>query len=326
MATGELRTATVLRRTDRAEYIFTVTASDRGTEPRSTAATVRIQVLPSSRVLPQPDATVITLHPVEGVRPGSVIGSVAPPEPSAQGHLTYTLLGGGGDGTFVVDSMTGEIYAARELDYEVGAQHTLHVSTEDTQRGYPASRLVLVQIQVQDCNDQAPAFPEDPITIVVPENTQAGTSIFTFQAQDGDGAGPNSQVCYRLLRQEPPGSHFQLDAHSGLLTLQRGLDREAAPSFLLVVEATDQARNISQRRSAAVTARVFVTDENDNAPIFLSPATVSVMEDQPTGFMVLHLVARDGDLGENGRVSYTLQAGNAEGRFHLNPSTGKRSQ
>ncbi|XP_039353238.1 protocadherin-16 [Mauremys reevesii] len=324
-ATGELRTATVLRRTDRAEYIFTVTASDRAMEPRSTAATVRIQVLPSSRVLPQPDATVVTLHLVEGVRPGSVIGSVAPPEASAQGHLTYTLLGGGGDGTFVVDSVTGEIYVARELDYEVGAQHTLHVSAEDTQHGYLASRLVLVQIQVQDCNDQAPAFPEDPITIVVPENTQAGTSIFTFQAVDGDGAGPNSQVCYRLLRQEPPGSHFQLDAHSGLLSLQQGLDREAAPSFLLVVEATDQARNVSQRRSAAVTARVFVTDENDNAPIFLSPATVSIMEDQPTGFMVLHIVARDGDLGENGRVSYTLQAGNAEGRFHLNPSTGALS-
>uniref|UniRef100_A0A8C0GQM7 Cadherin domain-containing protein n=1 Tax=Chelonoidis abingdonii TaxID=106734 RepID=A0A8C0GQM7_CHEAB len=293
-------------------------------DSHSPLPSLHLQVLPSSQVLPQPDATVVTLHLVEGVRPGSVIGSVAPPEGSAQGHLTYTLLGGGGDGTFVVDSMTGEIYVARELDYEVGAQHTLHVSAEDTQRGYPASRLVLVQIQVQDCNDQAPAFPEDPITVVVPENTQAGTSIFTFQALDGDGAGPNSQVCYRLLHQEPPGSHFQLDAHSGLLSLQQGLDREAAPSFLLVVEATDQARNVSQRRSAAITARVFVTDENDNVPVFLSPATVSIREDQPTGFMVLHVVARDGDLGENGRVSYTVQAGNAEGRFHLNPSTGKR--
>uniref|UniRef100_K7GBY5 Cadherin domain-containing protein n=1 Tax=Pelodiscus sinensis TaxID=13735 RepID=K7GBY5_PELSI len=325
MATGELRTATVLRRADRAEYIFTVTASDRGMVPRSMAAVVRIQVLPSSRALPQPDTVVLTLHPVEGVKPGSVIGSVAPPEASGQGQLTYTLIGGGGDGTFVVDSTTGEIYAARELDYERGAQHTLQVSAEDMQNGYPASRLVLVQIHVQDCNDQAPAFPEDPITIVVPENTPAGTSIFTFQAPDGDGAGPNSQVCYRLLRQEPPGSHFQLDAHSGQLSLHEGLDRETVPSFLLVVEATDQAPNISQRHSAAVTARVFVTDENDNAPVFLSPDTVSVMEDQPTGFVVLHVVVQDGDLGENGRVSYTLQAGNAEGRFHLNPSTGALS-
>lgn len=45
VATGELRTAAVLRRADRAEYIFTVMASDRGTAPRSTSAIVRVQVL-----------------------------------------------------------------------------------------------------------------------------------------------------------------------------------------------------------------------------------------------------------------------------------------
>ncbi|NWS78157.1 PCD16 protein, partial [Crotophaga sulcirostris] len=325
MATGELRTATVLRRSDRPEYIFTVTASDRGAVPRSTSAIIRIQVLPSSRVLPRPDATVLTLHPLEGVKPGSVIGSVAPPDAPARGQLTYTVVGGGGDGTFVVDSATGEIYAARELDYETGARHVLQVSAEDTQHGYPSSRLVLVHIHVQDCNDQAPTFPEDPITIVVPENTQAGSSVFTFQALDGDGVGPNSQVRYSLLHQEPPGAPFQLDGRSGLLTLLQGLDREAVASFLLVVEATDQARNVSQRRSAAVTARVFVTDENDNAPVFLSPAAVSVMEDQPTGFVALHVLAQDNDLGENGRVSYSLRAGNGDGRFHLNPSTGALS-
>lgn len=44
VATGELRTATVLRRAERAEYIFTVTASDRGAVPRSTSAIVRVQV------------------------------------------------------------------------------------------------------------------------------------------------------------------------------------------------------------------------------------------------------------------------------------------
>ncbi|KAJ7418566.1 hypothetical protein BTVI_28721 [Pitangus sulphuratus] len=325
VATGELRTATALRRADRAEYIFTVTASDRGAVPRSTSAIVRVQVLPSSRVLPRPDATVLTLHPLEGIKPGSVIGSVAPPDAPARGQMTYTVVGGGGDGTFVVDSVTGEIYAARELDYEAGARHMLQVSAEDMQHGYPSSRLVLVQIHVQDCNDQAPTFPEDPITIVVPENAQAGSSIFTFQALDGDGVGPNSQVRYTLLHLEPAGAPFQLDSRSGQLTLSQGLDREAAASFLLVVEATDQARNVSQRRSAAVTARVFVTDENDNTPIFLSPATVSIMEDQPTGFVALHVVAQDSDLGENGRVSYSLQAGNGDSRFHLNPSTGALS-
>lgn len=57
VATGELRTATVLRRSDRAEYIFTVTASDRGAVPRSASAIIRIQV-PSAlaSLVPAPSA------------------------------------------------------------------------------------------------------------------------------------------------------------------------------------------------------------------------------------------------------------------------------
>lgn len=51
VATGELRTATVLRRSDRAEYLFTVTASDRGTVPRSTSASIRVQVASTQLLL-----------------------------------------------------------------------------------------------------------------------------------------------------------------------------------------------------------------------------------------------------------------------------------
>lgn len=42
--TGELRTTTKLRQSDRGEYVFTVTATDRGINPRSMATAVRIQV------------------------------------------------------------------------------------------------------------------------------------------------------------------------------------------------------------------------------------------------------------------------------------------
>lgn len=34
-------------------------------------------------------------------------------------------------------------------------------------------------------------------------------------------------------------------------------------------------------------------------------------------------MARDEDEGENGRVSYRIQAGNSAGHFALNPNTGK---
>ncbi|XP_078514848.1 protocadherin-16 [Lissotriton helveticus] len=323
--TGELRTATVLHRSERAEYTFTVKASDRGPEAKSTSAFIRIQVLPSSRLQPKPDSTMPTLHSVEGVRPGSVIGSVAQKSPSRHpnNQLTYTIVGGTDSaGTFVVDSTTGDIYLARELDYEAGAHYTLQISAEDASRGYLVSNLVVVDINIQDRNDHSPEFFEDPVTVVVSEDAEVGASIFTFQALDKDGAGPNSEVFYNLVQQSPLGGHFQLNARTGTLSVAKALDREDTSSFLLVVRATDQALNITQRKSSSVTARVFVTDENDNAPVFLSPTAVSVMEDQPTGFVVLYVIAQDKDLGENGRVSYQIRSGNGDGKFHLNPSTG----
>lgn len=99
-----------------------------------------------------------------------------------------------------------------------------------------------------------------------------------------DGSGPNSELLYSIEHYWPD-THglLSLEAASGVLTLGQRLDRESTPSLYLVVRATDQALDPSQRRWGSVTARVFVTDENDNPPVFSSPSAVSVMEDQPVG-------------------------------------------
>lgn len=99
-----------------------------------------------------------------------------------------------------------------------------------------------------------------------------------------DGSGPNSELHYSIEHCWPDSPDLlNLDPSTGVLTLGQKLDREATPSLYLVVRATDQAVDPSQRRWGSVTARVFVTDENDNAPVFTSPSAVSVMEDQPVG-------------------------------------------
>lgn len=99
-----------------------------------------------------------------------------------------------------------------------------------------------------------------------------------------DGSGPNSELRYSIEHHWPETPDLlNLDPSSGVLTLGQNLDRESTPSLYVVVRATDQAVDPSQRRWGSVTARVFVTDENDNAPLFSSPSAVSVMEDQPVG-------------------------------------------
>ncbi|XP_049895859.1 protocadherin-16-like [Epinephelus moara] len=328
---GELRTASPLRWAERAEYAFTVTAADHGTPGLSSTCKLRIQVLSSSRSNSKPNMLSMTLNTVEGAAPGSIIGSVRPHDQHEsnilEGQVTYLVVGGTDrDGTFMVDRLKGDVYLVRELDYEKGSRYTLHIEVSDFSQAFPSSHLVQLHINVQDSNDHAPQFTEDPVTIVVPENIEPGASIYTFQAQDQDGSGPNSELRYSIEHYWPDTPDLLiLDPSSGVLTLGQKLDRESTPSLYLVVRATDQAVDHSQRRWGSVTARVFVTDENDNAPVFSSPSAVSVMEDQPVGFVILYVMARDEDEGENGRVSYRIQAGNSAGRFSLNPNTGSLS-
>ncbi|XP_072315573.1 protocadherin-16-like [Eucyclogobius newberryi] len=286
------------------------------------------QILGVNRPLMKTNSYSLTFNSVEETKPGSVIGTVRLPDqdtPPLQGEVTYTLVGGTDpDRTFMLDRLTGDVYLARPLDYERDPRYTLQIEVDDFSQSPPTSTMVQLDIDIEDSNDHAPKFPEDPITIVVSENSKVGSSIYTFQAVDKDGSGPNSELSYSILHQWP-NNLLKIDASSGVLYLGRDLDREVTSNLVLVVKATDQATDMTQRRWGSVTVRVYVTDENDNAPVFSSPNAVSVMEDQPVGFVVLYVMARDPDQGDNGRVSYSIQDGNAGGMFSLNPSTGSLS-
>lgn len=241
--------------------------------------------------------------------------------------MTYTVVGGTDrDGTFVVDRLTGDVYLAHPLDYEQEVRYNLEIEVDDFSLVPPSSSLVHLDILIEDNNDHTPEFAEDPITIVISENMEAGSSVYTFQATDRDGSGANSAIKYSILHQSPstPGL-LTLDPVTGILSLGRKLDYETTSTLVLVVKATDSAVDVSQRRWSSVTASVYVTDENDNTPVFMSPTAVSVMEDQTMGFVVLFVIARDADQGENGRVTYRIQSGNTRGTFSLNPNTGKSS-
>ncbi|KAJ7997604.1 hypothetical protein DPEC_G00230730 [Dallia pectoralis] len=329
-ATGELRSSSPLRHSEREEYSLIVTVSDNGTPPHTSTCQLHIQVLSSTKKSAK-NTLSMTLNTVEGVIPGSVIGSVQSHDHhdslSLDSHVTYVVVGGMDlQGTFMVDRLTGDIYLVRELDYEESDRYTLLVEVSDFTRAYPSSHRVQLDIHIQDRNDHAPQFTEDPVTIVIPENTPPGASIYTFQADDKDGSSPNSLVRYSIEYRWPDSpSLLSLDPTTGALTLGQSLDHKATDSLYLVVRATDQAEDPLLRRWGSVSAQVFVTDVNDNAPIFSSPSAVSIMEDQPVGFVVVHVMARDDDEGENGRVSYRVQSGNSAESFSLNPTTGSLS-
>jgi protocadherin-16/23 len=115
-----------------------------------------------------------------------------------------------------------------------------------------------------------------------------------------------------------------VDPLTGTLTLNADLDYETLSEYTLIVQATDQPSNKSERLSTSVTARVIVTDANDNPPVFVSPASSSVLlsDSATVGMTLCHVIAVDRDSGENGRVTYVIVSGNQEGKFALSYDTG----
>lgn len=245
-------------------------------------------------------------------------------------HVTYSLISLTSDvieGAFDMDRNTGSLVVARSLDREQQSEYRLEIRALDTTASNnPQSSAVTVKVEIADVNDNPPTWIEDPITILIVENTATGSAVFNFTAYDAD-AGGNGDIQYKLLKQMPSGlMTFSVDPLTGTLSLLEPIDYEQLTEYLLVVEATDQSHNVSERLSTSVTARVLVTDANDNAPVFVSPGAsdsiVILSDSTAVGQLVAHIVAVDSDSGENGRVTYNILSGNEEDYFTIDTNSG----
>ncbi|NP_001191667.1 cadherin-related protein [Aplysia californica] len=168
-------------------------------------------------------------------------------------------------------------------------------------------RLVVVNINITDINDNMPTFKPSEITLDIPENNAVGLTKPLPTAMDRD-TGQNSVQHYTLL--EPSGP-FSLDVERRLnnrfrlsLVADASLDRELQGHYTLLVVAEDGG---APSLTGTMTVHVNVTDENDNSPVFTQEEySYSVGETERVGEVVGKLTATDVDLGKNADVRYSL--------------------
>lgn len=303
-------------------YRVTVQASDQGNPPKNVTKLIQIEVLDLNDNRPTFPASSMVFKVKEGIKVGEEVGSVIAVDRDAgeNGRVTYTILSGNTYGTFDINKTTGQVFTARQVDYELATEYMLQVKAVDSSATNPQSSIINVKIEVQDENDQSPVFKDDPIIFSISENTAIGTPVWNFTATDLD-SGDNGYVQYSLTQQRPK-KVFKLDSTTGMLTLMAPLDYEEHREFTLVVTAADQPRDETHRRQASVTARILIEDFNDNSPKFVSRGRVDIMEDEPRGYPVLHVIATDEDSRDNGRVTYIISSGNEDGSFALDYETG----
>lgn len=318
--TGNITTSRVLDRETQDRYSLMVRASDGGSPPRTSLIAVDIKVRDVNDNAPLIVGDNYTFTVNESDHQGSIIGQVIAFDSDAGGNgmLYYSIVDGNTLGMFAINRTTGVIVNTKEVDFEIAAHHQLQILVEDQGSVRHQTATVFVVINVLDANDNYPAFLEDPVYIVVMENSPENLPVWTFHATDAD-SGVNGDIRYHLV---PEQSQFTLDPVTGILsTTSQTIDREMVSEFHFAVEAEDQAIGMTRRRTS-VSVVCFVADENDNYPIFQSRSVTHVMEDEPVGYPVLHITAEDPDSRNNGDIVYQIVSGNSDGKFALGPDTG----
>ncbi|XP_045495363.1 protein dachsous [Colias croceus] len=336
-STGVIKTSTVLDHEERSIYRLTVAAMDGGHPPRQTIRQLKVEVLDLNDNRPTFTSSSLSFKVREDSKVGHIVGTVTccdsdihentinGEEERQISYLLMSLTSDHSPGTFEIDRRTGSLVVARQLDREIQDEYRLEVRALDTSAtNNPQSSAVTVRIEIIDINDNAPLWPEDPIKIEVSETTAVGMTIYNFTARDLD-AGVNGELSFHIVSTLPTSKNiFNLDPLTGTLTLMSPLDYETLKEYWLVVEAVDQATNLTERISTSATVHVMVTDANDNTPTFVSARKVSVTLNALTG-LLYQALAIDADSGDNGKISYYISNGNDNSYFTIDYSTGKLS-
>ncbi|XP_056296021.1 protocadherin alpha-6-like [Pseudoliparis swirei] len=205
------------------------------------------------------------------------------------------------------DSVSAEIVLQKPLDREKRTVINLTLTAVDGGTS-PKSGTSQIIINVLDVNDNVPIFTKTLHKTSITENIPRGASVITLRATDAD-EGPNGEISYSLSSKDQDHilDIFQIDEHTGILTVKGKIDFEEHPAFEIRVQASDKG---SPPMAAQCKVLIEVLDLNDNTPqITITSLINRVKEDAKIGTAVALVSVLDRDGGENAVVNCAIQNG-----------------
>ncbi|XP_058232806.1 cadherin-7 isoform X2 [Hemibagrus wyckioides] len=236
-----------------------------------------------------------------------IIGQLKSTYDTGDFAIHYILSGEGAGEIFYIDEFTGEIHVHKSLDREKKAFYVLHAEAIDRRTGQPVEPESEFIIKVQDVNDNAPHFINEPYTSSIPEMSPMGTTVLQVTAIDADDPmfGNNAKLIYSIQQGEP---YFSVEPKTGSYCKDK---------------VKDMLGNTGGY-SATTTVTITLTDVNDNGPTFQHNLyTFAILESAPVGTTVGRVMAEDADFGINARMNYTLDdlEESATFRIQTDPTT-----
>ncbi|XP_049604982.1 protocadherin alpha-7 isoform X18 [Syngnathus scovelli] len=315
------------------KYEIDIKASDQGPVPLETEKSVIITIVDLNDNRPEIEVTSFSSAIAEDSKPGTTVAliSVNDKDSGVNGKVTCHVMG---DIPFMLtpalqDNMFSLITKSH-MDREHQSKYDVTIVAKDAGEP-PLSSHKTISVTVSDVNDNSPKFSSNLYTFYINENNVAGAFLFSVSAHDSD-EGDNAVISFNIVRNgdehKTMTSFLSINSENGQISALKSFDFEALKSFQFQVVARDGG---NPPLSSNVTVKVFILDQNDNAPVILYPVSsngsAQGVEEIPrnikAGDLVTKVRAYDADIGYNGWLLFSLRRVSDHSLFSLDRYTGQ---
>ncbi|XP_034545008.1 protocadherin beta-16-like isoform X2 [Notolabrus celidotus] len=311
-STGEITVKGMLNYEEFRIYDMEVIATDRGANSLSGQCTIKILVEDMNDNHPEISIKSFQSPVNENIELDTVIAVVSVSDKDSGDNGVVDL--------HIPDKMPFKLRESSDNYYELVVSEPLDrekvpeydITFTVTDRGSPPlSDNETMTLELLDVNDNVPQFPQSFYTIRVMENNAPGALLSSLTAFDPD-LHENQYLVYFILEKEIANTSmsmlFSINPENGNLYALKTFDYEIEKEFLFHIEARDSG---SPPLSSNVTVHIIIVDQNDNAPVIVSPwrAHGSVVEEKiprstDKGSLVSKVIALDTDSVHNSRITY----------------------
>ncbi|XP_029702761.1 protocadherin alpha-C2-like [Takifugu rubripes] len=313
-STGEITVKGLLNYEDFKIYDMEVIATDKGANSLSGQCTIKIVVEDMNDNHPEISIKSFQTPVNENIDVDTVIAVVSVSDKDSGDNGVVDL--------HIPDKMPFKLRQSSDNYYELVVSEPLDrekvpeydITFTVTDRGSPPlSDNETMMLELLDINDNVPHFPQSFYTIRVTENNAPGALLSSLTAFDPD-LHENQYLVYFILEKEIANTSmsmlFSINPEDGNLYGLKTFDYEIEKEFLFHIEARDSG---SPPLSSNVSVHIIIVDQNDNAPVIVSPwrAQGSVVEEKiprstDKGSLVAKVIALDVDSVHNSRITYQL--------------------